>query len=191
MRIGTALAGLLLTFGCGAAVQAELPPGFHAGTRIADFGPVATVDMDRPIGAEERFRHAFDVSAAAEPGRLNRGFVSAARFLNALREAGAADENVRVAIVVHGPAGRDLLAAAPYAARIAGKGAAEARVTGNPNAPLVAALLEEGATIELCGQSAASLGMTKAELLPGVEMALSAMTAHARLQRDDYTLNPF
>jgi len=28
-------------------------------------------------------------------------------------------------------------------------------------------------------------------LLPGVEMALSAMTAHAILQQEGYTLNPF
>jgi len=27
--------------------------------------------------------------------------------------------------------------------------------------------------------------------LPGVTMALSAMTAHALLQQDGYTLNPF
>jgi len=29
------------------------------------------------------------------------------------------------------------------------------------------------------------------DLLPNVEMALSAMTAHALLQQDGYTLNPF
>jgi hypothetical protein len=29
------------------------------------------------------------------------------------------------------------------------------------------------------------------DLLPGVEMALSAMTAHALLQQQGYTFNPF
>ncbi|HBH44411.1 MAG TPA: hypothetical protein DDY28_08390, partial [Hyphomonas atlantica] len=43
----------------------------------------------------------------------------------------------------------------------------------------------------LCGQTAAYRDVTKADLLPGVEMSLSAMTAHAQLQQDGYTLNPF
>lgn len=43
----------------------------------------------------------------------------------------------------------------------------------------------------LCGQSAAASGIERVDLLPGVEMALSAMTAHALLQQDGYTLNPF
>jgi hypothetical protein len=29
------------------------------------------------------------------------------------------------------------------------------------------------------------------QLIPGVKMALSAMTAHAQLQQQGYTLNPF
>ena len=33
--------------------------------------------------------------------------------------------------------------------------------------------------------------ITGGDLLPGVEMSLSAMTAHALLQQDGYTLNPF
>jgi intracellular sulfur oxidation DsrE/DsrF family protein len=46
--------------------------------------------------------------------------------------------------------------------------------------------------IILCGQSAAGLGLDEtADLLPGVEVALSAMTAHALLQQDGYTVNPF
>ena len=33
--------------------------------------------------------------------------------------------------------------------------------------------------------------MTAEDLLSGVEVALSAMTAHAQLQADGYTINPF
>ena len=43
----------------------------------------------------------------------------------------------------------------------------------------------------MCGQSAAGQGVKKTDLLPGVELALSAMTAHALLQQQGYTLNPF
>ncbi len=42
-----------------------------------------------------------------------------------------------------------------------------------------------------CGQSAASNHIANADLLPGVKMSLSAMTAQALLQQSGYTLNPF
>lgn len=48
-----------------------------------------------------------------------------------------------------------------------------------------------GVRIIVCGQSAAHYEVATGELLPGVEMALSAMTAHALLQQEGYTLNPF
>ena len=45
--------------------------------------------------------------------------------------------------------------------------------------------------VYLCGQSAAAYGIDKGDLIPGVEMALSAMTAHAVLSAEGYSLNPF
>ena len=39
--------------------------------------------------------------------------------------------------------------------------------------------------------SAAAQDVTNADLQPGVKMALSAITAHAELQRQGYSLNPF
>jgi hypothetical protein len=35
------------------------------------------------------------------------------------------------------------------------------------------------------------MGVKKADLLPGVEMAMSASSAHAILQAQGYTANPF
>jgi len=43
----------------------------------------------------------------------------------------------------------------------------------------------------VCGQSAAANGVTQEQLIPGTEMALSAMTAFALLQQRGYTVNPF
>jgi len=45
--------------------------------------------------------------------------------------------------------------------------------------------------IYLCGQTAAYRGFAAEELSPVVTMALSAMTAHVRLQSEGYTLIPF
>ena len=44
--------------------------------------------------------------------------------------------------------------------------------------------------IIICGQSAAAYGVKKSDFHTGVELALSAMTAHALLQQDGYTV-PF
>lgn len=56
---------------------------------------------------------------------------------------------------------------------------------------LIAALIDHGVRIIVCGQSAAYYDVRTDDLLPDVEMALSAMTAHALLQQQGYTLNPF
>ncbi|MBZ6377296.1 hypothetical protein B5C34_05640 [Pacificimonas flava] len=160
-----------------------LPDSFVTGPRIEGYGPAAPVDQDNPVEAGEEFRHSFDISAGSEPGELNRGLVTAARFLNMHAASGARDQDVTVALVVHGDALASLLKTDSYASRFDG--------LDNPNAPLVAALIAESISIQVCGQSAESQGFAREEFLPGVEMALSAMTAHARLQRDGYTLNPF
>jgi len=45
--------------------------------------------------------------------------------------------------------------------------------------------------VYLCGQSAAYYDVKNTDLYKGVDMALSAMTAHALLQQQGYSLNPF
>ena len=154
-----------------AAAQTET---FKPGPAIERFGPVAPVESDWPIPAGTEFKHAFDVAEGAASGQLNRGIESAARMVNMLARAGVAPGQVRPAIVVHGKAVRDVT-----------------RAGAGPNAALVQALIDRGALFYVCGQSAAAQGIGKDALLPGVRMALSAMTAHARLQQQGYTLNPF
>ncbi|MDM7956142.1 DsrE family protein [Blastomonas sp.] len=163
--------------------QDAMRAGFHAGTVIADFGPVATVKGHEPLPANATFSVAFDVAEAAKPGSLNRTLESAARFINMHAEAGVPRDAVRVAVVVHGPASFDLTTAAPYGKKHDG--------AANANLAAIAALIEAGAEIHLCGQSAAAQGIIRADLAPGVKMSLSAMTAHALLQQQGYTLNPF
>lgn len=153
------------------------PDAFHPGSVISEYGPVATIE-DARLSAETRFKIAYDVSEAGAADAPNRRFVTAARFLNMHVEAGVPLENISLAIVVHGGAGVDLVTA-------------EKRGAPNPNADLVAALIEAGVAIELCGQTAAYRDIAVEDLLPGVRIGLSAMTAHALLQQDGYTLNPF
>ncbi|MEQ9662698.1 MAG: DsrE family protein [Parasphingopyxis sp.] len=175
---------------CGAAALVSVPAmaqpaesDFLTGPVIADFGTTLPVPGAQAIPAGAEFAVAFDVSKEADTGEINRTLNSAARFLNMHVRAGVEPENIRIAIVVHGRAVRDVANAATYAAAHGG--------AGNANAAAVAALLGRGATIHVCGQSAAYYGVGAEDLLPGVRMEISAMTAHALLQQLGYTLNPF
>jgi intracellular sulfur oxidation DsrE/DsrF family protein len=156
---------------------------FHPGPVIPDFGAVASVEQEMQIPADAEFRIAFDVNTAAEPGEINRTFASAARFLNMHVEAGVPEDRIHLAIIVHGRAVHDVSSAEFYATHNDGAESA--------NAAAVAELQRHGVRFYVCGQSAAYYRVSNADLLPGVEMALSAMTAHALLQQQGYTLNPF
>ncbi len=157
-------------------------PDFKPGPVFENFGPVVAVEPDFAIPEDAEFRVSYDVSDKAEAGELNRTLVAAARFMNMHARAGVPVENLNLAIVVHGGATKDLTKAGYYSEAVGGE---------NANTALVAALIDAGVEIIVCGQSAAYHGVAKDDLLPGVKMALSAMTAHAVLQRNGYTLNPF
>lgn len=146
---------------------------FTTGPIFEDYGPVADVDVTLPVPEDAVFRHSFDVSGRADDGEPNRTLVSAARFINMHARAGVDADRIELAVVVHGTAVHDVSGEAPG------------------SRDLVAALTDHGVRIIVCGQSAAYRGVKTGDLLPGVEMALSAMTAHALLQQQGYTLNPF
>lgn len=153
------------------------PEDFVAGPLVPSFGKTAPVP-GAVLPADVQFKVAFDVAAASEGEAVNRNLDSAARFLNMNALAGVPAENLKVAIVVHGPAAMDLVN--------------EAKRGGpNPNAALIGELVAAGVSVQLCGQTAASRDIAPDDLLPGVTLSLSAMTAHALLQQDGYTLNPF
>ncbi len=157
--------------------------GFKNGPVFEDFGPTAPVKTDTPVTSETQFKIAFDVAKKANAGKLNRTIESAARFINMHVAAGVPPENIRLAIIVHGGASVDLTKQAIYAPRNDGA------TNGSANA--IATLQKHGVEFRLCGQSAAAHKITNADLLPGVKMDLSAMTGHALLQQQGYTLNPF
>lgn len=124
------------------------------------------------IPEDAEFRHSFDVSRRADDGALNRTLESAARFINMHARAGVNTDRIELVVVVHGSAVHDVS-------------------VESASADLVAALVGNGVRIVVCGQSAAYYGVETGDLLPGVEMAISAMTVHALLQQQGYTLNPF
>jgi len=158
---------------------------FDTGPVFAEFGPhaAAAVEGAKTLAPDTEFNVAFDVVKPAEDSARSRAIESAARFINMHAANDVDPANIRVAIVVHGKASLDLISDEAWAAK--GKGDA------NPSAALIRALLDHGVRVILCGQSGAANGVASAELIPGVETALSAMTAHALLQQRGYTVNPF
>ena len=179
---------ILLSLALPATAQRALPEAFHAGRVIPEVGPIATIsDPDMVIPEDTVFQIAFDVAKGAEAGKHNRTLESAARFINMHGEAGVSVDNVKLAVVVHGSAVFDMSRDATYGA----KHVASGDEISNPNSALIDALRAKGVRVIVCGQSAAAYDVQKADLYPGVEMALSAMTAHALLQQQGYTLNPF
>lgn len=163
---------ILMLAACATAAQAA-EEAFVKGPVFTDYGPVADVDVTMPIPPDTVLMHSFDVSAPAPDGKPNSTLVAAARFINMHAKAGISEENIQVAVVVHGKAVKDV----------------SDEQLGS--AGLIAALTGHGVRIIVCGQSATYYEVATEDLLPGVEMALSAMTAHAVLQQQGYTLNPF
>lgn len=161
-----------------------LANGPQIGPIIKDYGPVFEVPKGSyNLDKNTHYKVSMDASATGDsPGDINRHFVSAARFLNMHAKNGIAPDNIDFALVVHGPAGKDLLDDASYKERYQ---------QSNPNTRLLEQLGDAGVTIYLCGQSAAYMNLGADEMNPTVTMAVSAMTAHVRLQSEGYTLIPF
>ena len=184
----TRILGLLFLLLAAPAMAQDMSK-FRTGPVFEDFGPHAPVDGMGPVPADTEFSVAFDVAKPAEEGARNRGFESAARFINMHAAASVDPDNIRIAVVVHGKASLDLLNDVAWAARQpAGE---EEEAPDNPSSAMIRAMLDHGVRFILCGQSGTAYGIEQDDLIPGVETALSAMTAHALLQQRGYTVNPF
>jgi len=149
------------------------------GPVIENYGPVFTVpDGSFNLAADQQYKVIMDVGKGPEdPAALNRNIESAARFLNMSARNGRSPENIRMVVVLHGSGARAALT-----------GEAHIRNFDVPNGSkgLIEELGKAGVDIYICGQTAAYYGYTPADLLPGVTLAVSAMTVHVRLQQEGY-----
>jgi intracellular sulfur oxidation DsrE/DsrF family protein len=164
------------------AVLLAAPAAATDGPVFKGFGTHTRVEHNVAIPKGMALRHVYDVTKAAS-GKLNPGFETAARFINSHVANGVSERDVAVAVVVHGPAIVELTKPEVYAARNSG--------TSNASEAMVKEMLAKGVRFLVCGQAANAMGVKKADLLPGVELSISASSAHAILQAQGYTLNPF
>ena len=157
---------------------------FKPGNAIKEFGKIAAVESDVEIPKDTIFKVRFDVGQSNPKRPINRTFDSVARFINLKDAAGVPLENVHVAIVVHGSASLDVTQDDFYTNKYKDR-------KKNGSAEAIAQLQKHGVNFYICGQSAAYQGIEKKDLLPGVKVAHSAMTIHALLGQQGYSLNPF
>ena len=150
---------------------------FKPGPLIPEYGKIATVEGAEKLPAGVKFKVAMDSTKRSEGDKVNAVFERTARFLNMHVAAGVPAENIKLAVVVHCSAVMDVTIDTRYG-------------SANPNAKLVELLQANGVTFYVCGQAAAYHDVGIADLIPGVKMSISAMTAHALLQQQGYTLNP-
>lgn len=177
---------IALLAGCSlmAPVFAAEYPGTTTGPVVPGHGPVFPVENAAfPMDNARHYKVSKDLATTSEaPDAINRGMESVARFLNMQAQAGMPPENIDMALVVHGGAAKDLLTDAAYRERYG---------VDNPNTALLTGLGEAGVQVYLCGQTAAARGFPPETLNPVVKTALSAMSAHVRLQSEGYVLIPF
>ncbi|NKI32435.1 DsrE family protein [Croceivirga thetidis] len=154
------------------------------GPIITDYGPVWTIentDFETPIEAE--YKVVFDIMNSPEDvSKRNASIETAARFLNMHAQAGVSIQNLKVALVVHNKASKDLLSKKAYFERYN---------IENPNADMIAQLMDANVQFIFCGQSSASRNIPIKETIPGVQLGLSAMTALIQLQNEGYRLIKF
>lgn len=156
----------------------------QTGPIISDFGAVATVENTNfKTDTEKTYKVVFDImNSPKQHDALNKSIETAARFLNMHAQSGVPKSQLHVALVVHNAASKDLMDSASYLKTYG---------VANPNEELIKSLLKANVKVVFCGQSSVSRNIPKNKLIPGVQLALSAMTALTILQDDNYRLIKF
>ncbi len=155
-----------------------------AGPVIEDFGKVWSIeDPDYKTDPTTTYKVVFDIMNSPEDvAALNTSIETAARFLNMHAQSGVPTDQLKVALVVHNKASKDLCTNEAYQKRYG---------VPNPNAAMIEQLMTAGADFIFCGQSSVSRNFPKEDTLPGVQLSLSAMTALIQLQNEGYRLIKF
>ena len=156
-----------------------------SGPVITAAGPSFVVQAPTFVAPKRMVMKAlFEIEAGGgDTLKVNEQLVTMARFFNIHVRNGVAESRLKAAAVFHGAGWTALLSDSAFAARFGG--------TQNPSRKLVQELLVHGAQLVLCGQTAGARNISRSELLPGVKVSTSAMTAMLALQNDGYRHIPW
>jgi len=152
------------------------------GPLIAGYGKVAPVETpgERPDPALD-YKVVINVTKAGEAGAPPPYLDKAARLANLLAAAGVPAEHRHIVAVLSGGATTAVLTEAGTKAHGLGP---------NPSVELIARLIAAGVRVDVCGQAMAGAGIAPHEVLPGIQIDLSALTTLSNLQLRGYALLP-
>jgi intracellular sulfur oxidation DsrE/DsrF family protein len=171
----------LLSLAAGLAAPLSAQTGEALLKKVGAFTPIPKPEFPPPANLD--YKVAWDITAGAEkPGDMTGGYGIPANFLMMMDASGIPRKNVHLAIIVHGTATRTLLQNEAYKA-----------MTGadNPNIAILQALHDAGVRVIVCGQALVNRKVPRDQLLPFVEVAISATLARATLHALGYaTLAP-
>ncbi len=156
----------------------------ESGPIIQGYGKVWEIENpDYKVDTSKEYKAVFDIMNSPElPETLNQSIETAARFLNMHAQSGIPEAQLKVALVVHNKASKDVITNTAYQKRYG---------ADNPNQKLIRELLDAGVQIIFCGQSSKSRDFPREDLIDGVQISLSAMTALIQLQDENYRLIKF
>jgi intracellular sulfur oxidation DsrE/DsrF family protein len=180
--LSLSLPGLLVCLsvtGCRNAESAAPQVQAERGPLVTSGGAVFEVENpDFPTPMDTELKAVFELrDAARNPEGRQPQLGTMARYLNMHARHGVPAENLKVAGVVHAGGAFAVVSDERYR---------QEHGVDNPNKDVIAEIIAAGGQLVLCGQSAAARGIAREDLLPGVQIALSAMTALTVFQQEGY-----
>jgi len=154
------------------------------GPVFENIGPVFSIDnLDLAPDISQDLKAIFDIDTKqTDASKMNYIIASLHRYYNMHVRYGVPKEKIHLALVLHGGSTKDALSSDVYN---------EKYKVDNPNKHLIKSLSDIGVDIFICGQSMSYSGYNKADLLPEVKVALSAMSVLTVYQMDNYSLIKF
>ena len=140
---------------------------------VADAGVVPDPNLD--------YKVVMSVTKAGEGGAPPEALGKAARLVNLLAESGVQADHRHIVVVLHGGATAAVMTEAAMKTR--GKG-------HNSSADLIAKLTAAGVRVDVCGQALAGAKIARSEVLPEIQVDLSALTTLSTLELKGYALIP-
>jgi intracellular sulfur oxidation DsrE/DsrF family protein len=141
--------------------------------------PNATVTPDLSL----QYKIIVDIpTAAVKPDTINIGLEAAITLLNLHGAGGVPANQIKLVLAIHKDAGVALLNNDAYQERFK---------VDNPNKAMVEALQKAGVTITICGQTMQKRKIAPEALLPGIQIATSAMTTLTTYQLKGYAVMKF
>ncbi len=171
--------GAVILIGARNAAAAETSP---IAPPIAGYGktvPVANAG-ERPDPSID-YKVVMSVTKAGEANAPPPALEKAARLVNLLAESGVSAAHRHIVVVLHGAATLAVLNEAGERAR---------NKAANPSAEIVDKLTAAGVSVHVCGQALAFAKISQSEVLPGINVDLSALTTLSTLELQGYALIP-